>query len=171
MLIPCRHCKNNPAFGRFRVETTKWTPTGIATVYLDWDLCADCGFHITDFARVKVANFDEEVAGKKQHREFVYRIKPFSKVTLLEVHEETRQMALMRQEQERREREMVLQARKEAMDRGDRRREGRTAREPLEVVHVGGASPRRAAESSLRGVVAPHPPPRLRCLLSPRSGA
>lgn len=165
MLIPCQHCRRNPAFGLYRLKMERWTKDGITDSWIEKSLCAECGFNITNFAVAKTAEFEREIKhpnGRVQRirQEAMYRKYPYKDCVLIEIYGDS--VALMREydAREKAQRAKEIQeaiARNEvkALGRGWRRQ--RQDREEI-VITESRATPRRSSVSSSSPNVAVAPP-------------
>lgn len=161
----CWHCRQQIAYGRFRLKTTRWIHGQLHHEYLDRALCAECGFQITNFAVVRHAQFVKQIllpnkTTRHMPVEVVYRNFPYTECVLLEIFEETAALARERELCEQREREMVQRQIRESLDRGDAKRRGeqRQLVRTETVIPLGNVSPRRSSvtqSSSPKGAVAP----------------
>lgn len=166
MLIPCQHCRRNPAFGLYRLKMERWTKDGITDSWIEKSLCAECGFNITNFAVAKVATFNKEVRyrdGREPHvvqQEAIYRKFPYKDCVLIEIYGDS--VALMREydAREKAQRAKEIQeaiARNEAKALGRGWRRQRQDREEI-VITESRATPRRSSVSSSSPNVAVAPP-------------
>lgn len=163
MFTKCQHCRGNPAFGRYKLTTDKWTPSGRETVYLDRDLCAECGFNITRFSVMKIAKMKQEIdkpdgTTKTVIHEAFYRKFPYTDCVLMEIYGDS--VALIR-EYDAREKAQRAAEIKANMDRADAKREGRAARRfqrEVTVIPIGNITPRKALVSAPSPTVQVTPP-------------